>query len=247
MRLPLLARLVSEQSPDIVCLQETKCQDDDFPHDDIAALGFQHRAIWGQKSYNGVAILSRHIIANVVRYARCGQDDCRHISGEVNGVQIHNVYIPAGGYEPDAEINPKFQHKLAFVDEMAAWGRKQKSAARLLVGDLNIAPLEQDVWDSKKMQKTVSHTPIEREKFLQMQIQGDWVDVMRAHIPPTEKLYTWWTYRQPDWEGVNKGRRLDHVLASKDQAAKIRSVKVLREARGWEQPSDHAPVLFETQ
>ena len=129
---------------------------------------------------------------------------------------MHNFYVPAGGDEPDPDINPKFAHKLAFVDEMADWGADDKAAARrsILVGDLNIAPLEHDVWSHKALLKVVSHTPIEVEKLKRAQAAGPWVDALRKFVPDDQKLYTWWSYRSPDWSTANKGRRLDHIWVS---------------------------------
>jgi exodeoxyribonuclease-3 len=245
LRLPLLQRLITEQQPDVICLQETKCADEFFPRAELAAAGYQHQAIWGQKSYNGVAILSRSPLTGIETHTRCGKDDCRHISARVNGVEIHNAYIPAGGYEPDPVINPKFQHKLDFVDELAAWWPQRKDGAKILVGDLNIAPLEHDVWDSKKMHNVVSHTPAERTRFAAMQKAGNWHDAVRHFHPPDQKLYTWWTYRQPDWEGVNKGRRLDHIWVTPDLVPQLKSAQVVKPMRGMAQPSDHIPVMVE--
>ena len=110
------------------------------------------------------------------------------------------------------------------------------------MGDLNIAPREDDVWSHKQLLKVVSHTPIEVEKFAAAQEAGDWVDVTRAHIPEG-KLYSWWSYRAKDWEAADKGRRLDHVWASPDVAKRAGASRVLKEARGWDKPSDHAPVF----
>lgn len=150
LRVPLLQQMVAEFAPDVICLQETKTADEFFPHDDMAAMGYDHRVIWGQKSYNGVAILSRLPLTDFQKYDRCGKADCRHISVRLpDGTVLHNLYIPAGGYEADVKINPKFQHKLDFVDEMTAWWPLQPKGKKILVGDLNIAPLEHDVWDSK--------------------------------------------------------------------------------------------------
>ena len=247
--MPLLARLAEEYSPDIICLQETKCADEFFPHDDIAALGYAHRAVWGQKSYNGVAILSKMPLSNVQTYERCGKMDCRHLSARVNEIELHNLYIPAGGYEADIHINPKFQHKLDFVDELTAWWPQQNAGqnknTKILVGDLNIAPLEHDVWDSKKMQATVSHTPIEREKFAAMQNAIGWVDAAREFTPHDQKLYSWWSYRAADWDAADKGRRLDHIWVTPDLKESLGSVTIPRGVRAWEPPSDHVPVILE--
>jgi exodeoxyribonuclease-3 len=243
--MPLLKRLAEEYSPDVICLQETKCADEFFPHDDNAALGYAHRAIWGQKSYNGVAILSRLPLSNIQTYERCGKMDCRHLSANVAGIELHNLYIPAGGYEADPIINPKFQHKLDFVDEMTKWWPLQKSAAKILVGDLNIAPLEHDVWDSKKMQNVVSHTPVEREKFLAMQKSANWIDSAREFVPHDQKLYSWWSYRAADWDAADKGRRLDHIWVTPELKSALHGITTPRDVRAWQQPSDHVPVILE--
>ncbi|TAN52991.1 MAG: exodeoxyribonuclease III, partial [Rhodospirillales bacterium] len=159
LRLPLLARLAEETNPDIVCLQETKVEDALFPRDAIAEMGFVHQAFAGQKSYNGVAVLSkRPIVSSCVRHW-CGREDFRHlIVGLENGVELHNIYIPAGGDLPDPELNDKFAHKLSFLEELAQWyGQTYAPSARLiLVGDFNVAPLENDVWSHRQMERIVS-------------------------------------------------------------------------------------------
>ena len=109
--------------------------------------------------------------------------------------------------------------------------------------DLNIAPLETDVWNHKALLKVVSHTPIEVELFSKVQAAGPWVDVTRRFVPQEQKVFTWWSYRSPDWSAADKGRRLDHVWASEKLAPKISGVDIVREARGWEKPSDHVPVI----
>lgn len=115
----------------------------------------------------------------------------------------------------------------------------------VVVGDLNIAPLETDVWSHKALLKVVSHTPVEVEGLRRVQAAGGWIDAMRDHTPPSEKLYTWWSYRSPDWQAADKGRRLDHVWLSPDLRGHLRAVTVTREARGWDRPSDHVPVMAE--
>ena len=139
----------------------------------------------------------------------------------------------------------KFAHKLAFVDEMADWAKEQKPAAgrSILVGDLNIAPLEHDVWSHKALLRVVSHTPTEVEKLKRAQAAGPWVDALRKFVPDDQKLYTWWSYRSPDWSKANKGRRLDHIWVSPALDKAVTSMRVLRDARGWQRPSDHAPVM----
>ena len=116
-------------------------------------------------------------------------------------------------------------------------------AGSILVGDLNIAPLEHDVWSHKQLLKVVSHTPVETESFEAMRQAGGWVDLMRLNVPPEQKLYTWWSYRAPTGQASDRGRRLDHVWSSPNLADDLAGIEVLREARGWERPSDHVPVI----
>src|SRR5882757_6314913 len=178
LRIDLVARFVKAVRPDVICLQETKCPDDAFPLKRFNRLGYVHSALNGQKGYHGVAVLSRLPFDSVTIDNYCGKTDCRHVAvtlGEKAGmrdpVTVHNFYVPAGGDEPDPAINEKFAHKLSFLDEMTAWTRTDAIAARraILVGDLNIAPLENDVWSHKALLSVVSHTPIEVEKLGQVQ------------------------------------------------------------------------------
>jgi exodeoxyribonuclease-3 len=157
---------------------------------------------------------------------------------------VHNFYVPAGGDEPDPVNNEKFAHKLAFLDEMRiAPDMCPGNADRaILVGDLNVAPLEHDVWSHKQMLKVISHTPIECEKLAAVQKAGEWFDVLRAFVPEPAKLYTWWSYRAHDWEVADRGRRLDHIWVSPAMADRVSGMKITKQARGWTQPSDHVPV-----
>lgn len=248
LRMPIVRQLAEEMAPDVICLQETKVHDDQFPHADIIALGYPHIAINGIKSYNGVCILSKLPLSNVGRHEWTGKADGRHIFARLpNGLEVHSLYVPAGGDEPDRTINDKFGHKLDFVDEMRDWfpANRKANDKVMVVGDLNIAPLEHDVWSHKQLLKVVSHTPIEVEKFNAAQEAFGWVDCMRKFVPDEEKLYTWWSYRAKDWRGADKGRRLDHVWATPSVAGTVRSMDVVKDARGWEKPSDHAPVIVD--
>jgi exodeoxyribonuclease III len=249
LRIDNVVRFLKEQAPDILCLQETKCPQGQFPSAPLKDIGYGHIAEFGQKGYHGVAIVSRLPFVESFSKSFCGKEDCRHIAAVFKAPQpfvLHDFYVPAGGDEPDPKINEKFDHKLKFLDEMEAWS---KTEARLngldavVVGDLNIAPLEHDVWSSKDLKKVVSHTPIERTRFNDVMAAGGWQDVMRRHVPESEKLYTWWSYRAKDWEISNRGRRLDHVWATEDFAARSTGIAVLKETRSWTQPSDHVPVV----
>ena len=240
-----LARLANEIAPDVICLQETKVRNDLFPEDEIRALGYPHLAIHGQPGYHGVAVLSKIPIERAEPIHWCAKDDCRHLRVRLDGgIDLHNLYIPAGGDIPDREKNEKFGHKLDFLEELTDWYRQGavKAGRAVLLGDLNIAPLETDVWSHKQLLKVVSHTPIEVEGLNGLQASAGWVDAVRRIIPPEERLYSWWSYRARDWSASDRGRRLDHIWVTPDLAAGVRSASVLRAARGWDQPSDHAPV-----
>jgi exodeoxyribonuclease-3 len=207
----LVAEFLKAEGPDILCLQETKSPVEKIPLEGFAAFGYVHSVARGQKGYNGVAILSRIPLEDAGHIDWCAMGDARHVAARLpGGVVLHNFYVPAGGDEPDTERNPKFAHKLAFLDEMAAWGAREDGPA-ILVGDLNIAPLEDDVWSHKQLLKVVSHTPVEVDALSRVQEAGDWTDVTRAHIPAPEKLYSWWSYRAADWDAADRGRRRVHI------------------------------------
>jgi exodeoxyribonuclease III len=239
----LVARLMAEEQPDILCLQECKSPVEMIPVEQFQALGYRYMVARGQKGYNGVAILSKLPIMDAGEKDFAVMGHARHVAARLeNGVTIHNTYVPAGGDIPDRALNEKFGQKLDFLTDMRDYFRWEKPSRSILVGDLNIAPREDDVWDHKKLLKIVSHTPIEVEHFHQVMETGDWVDVTRNDLPEG-RLYSWWSYRSADWDAADKGRRLDHIWASRDIAASGHSSRILRPARGWLQPSDHVPVF----
>lgn len=243
LREELVVRLLREEAPDILCLQECKSPVEKIPTEAFSALGYTHMVARGQKGYNGVAILSRLPITDAGDrdYAKLGH--ARHVAARLeNGVTIHNMYIPAGGDIPDREVNEKFGQKLDFVSEMRDVFHADKPQKSIMVGDFNIAPREDDVWSHKQLLKVVSHTPIEVEHLLAAQDAGNWVDVTRKDIPEG-LLYSWWSYRARDWDAADKGRRLDHIWATPDIANAAHGSRILRPVRGWEKPSDHAPVF----
>jgi len=248
LRLDLVARIVAELQPDLLCLQEIKVSDEAFPLDACRALGFEHIAFHGMKSYNGVAILSRRPLTNIRTHSWYGKDDRRHLSAELtDGTAIHCLYVPAGGDIPDPAQNPKFAHKLGFLRDLTAWARAElrPDAPAILAGDFNIAPLENDVWSHRQLLDVVSHTPVEIEALAGLQASVPLVDAVRHFVPDTEKLYTWWSYRSPDWTRNDRGRRLDHIWVTPALTERLRSTLVVREARSWPQPSDHVPVLLD--
>ncbi len=213
-------------------------------------MGYPHQAISGMKSYNGVAILSRHPLIDPEQPDWCGRADCRHIfasvdtSGPLGEIEVHCLYVPAGGDVADPLKNPKFAHKLDFIDAQTHWwaARGNDGHSRFLMGDLNIAPLQSDVWSHARLKNTVTHTEVEIQRLLNLQKAARWVDVMRWFLKEDDEAYTWWSYRAADWQEVNKGRRLDHIWASQQAAAEVESVHILRDARNWIPPSDHVPV-----
>ena len=247
LRIQLVTKFLIEHDIDVLCLQETKTQDEQFPVEVIADAGWPYFAIRGEKSYNGVAILSRLPLTDISHLNWTGRTDCRHISAVVNGLTLHNFYVPAGGDEPDIDKNPKFGHKLNFIAEMTKYFSQQPPSRSVLVGDLNIAPLAEDVWSTRQLRNTVSHTAIERENLLALVDQGGWTDSVRAHFGPKEVLFSWWSYRARDWAVSNRGRRLDHIWVSKDLACKVEAVTIERTLRGAEKPSDHVPVTMTLQ
>ena len=245
-RLDLIRRFVEEAAPDILCLQETKVDDPLFPRQAFEEMGFPHMAIAGQKAYHGVAILSRIPLEAPERRDWCKKGDARHVSVNLPGeITLHNFYVPAGGDIPDREENEKFGHKLDFVDEMTECFRGAGSGRTILVGDLNIAPLECDVWSHKQLLKVVSHTPIEVEKLTACQEAAPFIDVARKLTPPPEPIFTWWSYRAADWRAGNCGRRLDHIWVTPPLEPAILSNRVFETYRDGQKTSDHVPVMAE--
>ncbi|EPX86053.1 exodeoxyribonuclease III [Salipiger mucosus] len=243
LREALVAKLMEEEAPDVLCLQECKSPVDKIPTERFRELGYGHMVARGQKGYNGVAILSKLPLRDLGDKDFAALGHARHVAAEIEGGPVvHNFYVPAGGDKPDRAVNEKFGQKLDYLSEMRDWFRDEAPRNAILVGDLNIAPREDDVWDHKKMLKVVSHTPVEVESLGAAQEAGGWVDVTRKDLPEGQ-LYSWWSYRSPDWDAADKGRRLDHVWATPDIASAAHSSRILRAARGWEKPSDHAPVF----
>ena len=248
LRIDLLTRLIDETEPDVICLQETKAVDDVFPFKPLVAKGYLHSVIAGQKSYNGVAILSRLPLTGGGVKDWCGRQDCRHVFATVAGIEVHCLYVPAGGDVPDPVVNDKFAHKLRFLDEMTAWWPSAGAAGRpmVLAGDLNIAPLEHDVWSHSQLLDVVSHTPVEVARLAALQATRGWIDAARRFVPADQKLYSWWSYRAKDWQASNRGRRLDHIWITPDLEGALKACAILPGVRGWEpKPSDHVPVIAE--
>jgi exodeoxyribonuclease III len=247
LRIDLVGGFLDAHAPDILCLQEIKCRNDAFPYEPFRRRGYDHILVNGQKGYHGVAIVSRRPFAATSTRGFCAKDDARHAAATIadphGDIVIHNFYVPAGGDEPDPAVNDKFAHKLAFLREMTGWltGPETERNA-ILVGDLNIAPGENDVWSHKQLLRVVSHTPVETAGLEAMRKAGGWVDAVR-HFVPDDKLYTWWSYRAADWRDSDRGRRLDHIWVSAPLAGRLDRFEIVRDARGWQRPSDHVPVM----
>jgi len=247
-RLDHLARFVAAVQPDVMCIQETRCPDGNFPLAAVRALGYPHIALNGKNGHHGVATVSRRPLEAILVERFATIDEPRHLAAAVPfagaPLTIHNLYIPAGGDAPDPAVNPRFAAKLAFLDALEAWSAVAGAAGRgIVVGDLNVAPLPDDVWSHRQLLDVVSHTPGETERLDRVLAVGGWVDAVRAASPPPQKVFTWWSYRAKDWQLANKGRRLDHLWVTADLGRAVAAVSVHTETRGWERPSDHVPVV----
>ncbi|HVZ08668.1 exodeoxyribonuclease III [Rhodopila sp.] len=249
----LLHELTAALNPDVICLQETKVPDALFPSDALVPLNYPYTVFRGMKGYNGVAILSRIPLQpqpdGIPDW--CSKGDCRHVAVSLQTpsgpVELHNFYVPAGGDIPDPAVNPKYAHKLAFIRETRDWFAIRPGLSRaVLVGDLNIAPLEHDVWSHKQLLDVVSHTPPETAG-LTAWMQAGFIDAVRHFVPADQKLYTWWSYRNRDWRLSDRGRRLDHVWVTPDLMPGLRRHAILKDARDWQRGSDHVPVCVEVE
>jgi len=242
------ARFVAEQAPDILCMQEIKCQEGEFPRQAFIDMGLPYLKISGQKGWHGVAIASRLPIEDAPVLNACREGHARCVSAKVAGVEIQNFYIPAGGDLPDRALNAKFDHKLDFYETLTAeMARRDPKAPLAIVGDLNVAPGEHDVWNHKYMSKVVSHTPVELEAMAALTASLGFIDLPREATPEPEKVFSWWSYRAADFRASNRGLRLDHILVTPGlrEAAFRTGAAVSRvhdDVREWERPSDHAPV-----
>ena len=238
-RLEHVLQWLAENQPDILALQETKLTDDNFPVTAINAAGYQV-VYSGQKTYNGVAIISRKTANDIVTDFPNFNDPQRRILGAtINGVRILNLYVPNGG-SLDSE---KYQYKLNWLSHLLEYVKEQLIMYKKLVvlGDFNIAPADIDVHDPELWRDSILCSPAERTKLHNLLLLG-LVDIYRQLN--TESEYSWWDYRQAAFRR-NMGLRIDLILANKSLADMSKRVVIDKLARKWERPSDHAPVLAE--
>ena len=228
--------------PDVLCLQELKVTDADFPYDEIRESGYVAEIV-GQKTYNGVAILSRHPISNVVRSLDDGEDDpqARLISGEVNGVTILSAYFPNGG-----EVgSDKFEYKLRWMERLRQALAKRfdpRADQVALCGDFNVAPWDDDIGRLGELRSSVLACDAVRDALSKVEAFG-LHDVVRP-FHPTGGVFSWWDYRGRGFERGN-GLRIDHIYGTSKVAERTVGAVVDREERGRKSPSDHAPVVVE--
>ena len=246
-RSAIVEQLIIDESPDILCLQETKADNGVFPRELFHRHGYRHQLLNGQKMHHGVAILSRLELFDHGSHDWQDNGEARHAGARLAcGIRVENVYVPAGGDIPDRALNPKFGQKLDFIARMTRWSEGLREPT-LIVGDFNVAPLECDVWSHKALLDVVSHTPIEVDALTGLQQAHEWVDLGRAFIPAPQRCFTWWSYRARDWAASDRGRRLDHMWASPQLAPQATAHRVLEPCRGWARPSDHVPLICELE
>lgn len=254
LRIDQVIRFLSEEQPDVLGLQEIKCEEDKFPYAPFREIGYEFIEVNGQKGYHGAATVSKLPLERLPT-SFCPLDHARHVSTRViageHDFEFHNFYVPAGGDVADPVVNDKFAHKLEFLENMRCYFEERFAtgdAQQVLVGDFNIAPHENDVWNHKQLLKVVSHTPMEVEILNTLLATHEFTDTSRLFADEDEKLYSWWSYRARDVMASNRGRRLDHIWVSP-------ALKTAAEAMGkdghtihvpcrtWaEKPSDHVPM-----
>jgi len=249
-----VVRFLQEQQPDVLGLQEIKCEENVFPYQPFLDIGYEHIEVSGQKGYHGTATLSKLPMERLPTDF-CPLGHARHVSTRViagsEDFEFHNFYIPAGGDVADPTVNDKFQHKLDFIETMRLYFTERFAKGddqQILVGDFNIAPHENDVWSHKQLLKVVSHTPLEVELLETLRKTHDFTDCSRLFADDAEKLYSWWSYRGRQPMVSNRGRRLDHIWVSPALHKAVENEgkaghEIHVPCRTWhEKPSDHVPM-----
>ncbi|TVQ89405.1 MAG: exodeoxyribonuclease III [Deltaproteobacteria bacterium] len=239
-RLEQVQRWSQEHRPDVLCLQETKVIDKKFPHEALAEVGYAHRAIYGQKTYNGVAILSRHPLAEVHEGFALGEPDpqTRLLRATTGGIRIFCCYVPNGGQVG----SEKFSYKLDWLSRLREELDADRPATEPVVvcGDFNIAPADQDVWDPFEAENEILFHPLEHQAL--DKVRGYGLHDALRELHPVGKHFSWWDYRGGAFRR-NHGYRIDHHWVSDGLKARVSQVETHRDVRGWEQPSDHVPVV----
>ena len=239
-RLPHVLQWLEDNPVDVLCLQETKLTDDKFPVMEIGVAGYQV-AFTGQKTYNGVAILSKKPVTDIVKNNPLFPDEQQRIvAATVDNIRIVCAYVPNG----QAVGSEKYVYKLDWLRSLTQWlaEERQKHPYLALLGDYNIAPEDRDVYDPVAWEGNVLVSPPERDAFRALQ-DIDFIDAYRLFEQP-EKSYSWWDYRQLGFQ-KNRGLRIDHILLSKALAPHCTACTIDRTPRKWTQPSDHTPVIAE--
>jgi exodeoxyribonuclease III len=253
LRIERVLAFIDREHIDVLCLQEIKCRDGEFPRAAFEELGYGFLRVCGQKGMHGTAVVSRLPMEEAPSPDFCRHGHARCASVRVAGFELHNLYVPAGADIPDPEVNDKFAHKLDFMERMrtvyASRARRRSAPPLIVVGDLNIAPGEHDVWSHKQLLGVVSHTPVETDGMKRILREGRFTDIARAAHAQDEKLYTWWSYRAADWRASNRGRRLDHIWADQRAApfVDVPSFRIHASERDGFKPSDHVPVTVEVR
>lgn len=233
---------LAKTEPDIVCLQELKAAQNEFPQTALARLGY--RAVWqGERSWNGVAILARDSEPGLTRCSLPGDSNdrqARYVEAAVRGVLIASIYLPNGNPQP----GPKFSYKLAWFERLIIHASELLEAGVpvVLAGDYNVVPTEQDIYPTRSLDNNALIQPASREAFARLLSQG-WTDALRK-LQPEGPLWTFWDYKRERWP-ANKGMRLDHFLLSPNLSERLAAGGVDKWVRGEENASDHAPAWIE--
>ena len=243
-RLPNVLDWLNKNQPDVLLLQEIKCQDENFPSVEITAAGYD-AAVHGQKSYNGVAILSRLPMSDIQR-GLPGEDDdaqARWIEATIEGVRVASLYLPNGNPAP----GEKFDYKLRWMDRLIAHGKQllETESPVVLAGDYNICPTDEDVFDPVGWQLDALCRPNSRSRFRHLLNLG-YTEAYRALYPDQKKAWTFWDYQAGAWPR-DLGLRIDHLLLSPEATDRLVECGIDREPRGKEKASDHTPIWIALQ
>ncbi len=236
-RLERLQDFLKTRAPDVLCLQELKCSDEQFPHDEIKALGY-HAAVFGQKTYNGVAILSKAPVTDVVKGLGDDDEQSRVIAATCGDIRVVGLYAPNG----QSLTSPAYTYKLEWYARLSRW-LKSQPLPLLVCGDFNVAPADLDTWDPALWAGQTLASPKEREAFNALLSTHALTDLFRAKHPEPGR-FSWWDYRAGAFH-KNQGLRIDHILVSAPLINRCTNVEIDREARKGKLPSDHAPVWAE--